>query len=44
MTACSNRRLRFLALTLCYLAIEVGLLLMFGHGAFSAPSFVYQAF
>ncbi len=35
---------RTVALTLYYLAILLGLILMYGKGDFSAPSFIYQAF
>jgi len=35
---------RTVTLTLYYLAILLGLILMYGKGDFSAPSFIYQAF
>ena len=35
---------RTVTLTFYYLAILLGLILMYGKGNFSAPSFVYQAF
>ncbi len=35
---------RTIALTLYYLAILLGLILMYGKGDFSAPSFIYQGF
>ncbi len=40
----ANPWARLIALTLYYLAILLGLILMYGKGDFSAPSFVYQAF
>jgi hypothetical protein len=39
-----NPRLRFTALTLYYLAIIAGLIVLYGRGDFSTPSFVYQGF
>lgn len=35
---------RAVALTMYYLAILVGLILLYGRGDFSAPPFVYQGF
>jgi len=35
---------RTVTLTLYYLAILLGLILMYGKGDFSTPSFIYQAF
>jgi hypothetical protein len=35
---------RIVTLTLYYLAILVGLIVMYGKGDFSTPSFVYQGF
>jgi hypothetical protein len=35
---------RSAALVLYYLAILVGLLLLYGRGDFSTPSFIYQGF
>jgi hypothetical protein len=35
---------RTVVLTLYYLAILVGLILMYGKGDFSTPSFIYQAY
>jgi hypothetical protein len=40
----ANPWVRTIALTLYYLAILLGLILMYGKGDFSTPSFVYQAF
>ena len=40
----SHQALRFLALTLYYLGIIAGLILLNGRGDFSTPSFVYQGF
>jgi hypothetical protein len=37
-------RLRVLWLTLYYLAILLGLILLYGRGDFSTPPFVYQGF
>ena len=39
-----NPRLRAVALTLYYLAIIAGLIVLYGRGDFSTPSFVYQGF
>jgi hypothetical protein len=39
-----NPRLRVAALTLYYLAIIAGLIVLYGRGDFSTPSFVYQGF
>ena len=39
-----NPRLRTVALTLYYLAIITGLIVLYGRGDFSTPSFVYQGF
>jgi hypothetical protein len=39
-----NRWVRGVALTLYYLTILVGLILLYGEGDFSTPSFVYQGF
>ena len=35
---------RFTALTLYYLAIIAGLIVLYGRGDFSTPAFVYQGF
>ena len=35
---------RFLALTIYYLGILVGLIALYGKGNFSTPSFIYQNF
>jgi len=35
---------RILALTLYYLAILLGLILLYGRGDFSTPTFIYQGF
>jgi hypothetical protein len=40
----TNPWVRIISLTLYYVAILVGLILIYGKGNFSAPSFVYQAF
>ncbi len=39
-----NPTLRVIALTLYYLAIILGLILLYGRGDFSTPPFVYQGF
>lgn len=39
-----NPRLRVAALTLYYLAIIAGLIMLYGRGDFSTPPFVYQGF
>jgi hypothetical protein len=43
-TVWADRRARAVALTLYYLAILVGLIVLYGQGDFSAPSFLYQGF
>jgi hypothetical protein len=43
-TLAANPWLRGAALTLYYLAILLGLLVMYGRGDFSTPSFIYQGF
>jgi hypothetical protein len=35
---------RFVALTLYYLGILLGLIALYGKGNFSTPSFIYQNF
>jgi hypothetical protein len=40
----SNQWVRGTLLTLYYLAILLGLILLYGKGDFSTPRFVYQAF
>ena len=40
----ANPRLRATVRTLLYLSILVGLLLLYGRGDFSTPSFIYQGF
>jgi hypothetical protein len=40
----ANPWVRIVTLTLYYLAILLGLILMYGKGDFSTPSFVYQGF
>ena len=40
----ANPWVRTVTLTFYYLAILLGLILMYGKGDFSTPSFVYQAF
>ncbi len=39
-----RRSIATLLLTLYYLAIIIGLIVLYGRGDFSTPSFVYQAF
>ncbi len=39
-----NPTVRVIALTLYYLAIILGLIIMYGKGNFSTPPFVYQGF
>jgi hypothetical protein len=43
-TAAANPWLRGLGLTLYYLAIVVGLILLYGRRHFPTPPFVYQGF
>ena len=40
----ADPRVRGVGLTLYYLAIIAGLILLYGRGDFSTPSFVYQGF
>ena len=40
----ADPRVRLAALTLYYLAILLGLVLLYGRGDFSTPPFVYQGF
>ena len=40
----AHPRTRVALLTLYYLAIIAGLLVLYGQGDFSTPSFVYQGF
>ena len=40
----SNPWVRTSALTLYYLAILLGLIVLYGKGDFSTPSFIYQGF
>lgn len=40
----SHPGVRIVALTCYYLAIIVGLIIMYGKGDFSTPSFIYQNF
>jgi len=40
----ADPRVRLVALTLYYLAILLGLVLLYGRGDFSTPPFVYQGF
>jgi hypothetical protein len=37
-------RIRLIALTLYYLGIIAGLIVLYGRGDFSTPGFVYQGF
>ncbi len=39
-----NPTVRVIALMLYYLAIILGLILMYGKGDFSTPPFIYQGF
>jgi D-Ala-teichoic acid biosynthesis protein len=39
-----NRWVRFVSLTVYYVGILVGLILLYGRGDFSTPPFVYQGF
>lgn len=39
-----NPRLRLAALTIYYLGVICGLMVIYGRGDFSTPSFVYQGF
>jgi membrane-bound ClpP family serine protease len=43
-TLITNPWVRGILLTLYYLAILVGLILMYGKGDFSTPPFIYQGF
>lgn len=43
-TLSANQWVRAIALTLYYLAILIGLIVLYGRGDFSTPSFVYQNF
>jgi D-Ala-teichoic acid biosynthesis protein len=40
----ANPWVRGIFLTLYYLAIIIGLILMYGKGDFSTPKFIYQGF
>ena len=40
----ADPRVRLVALTVYYLAILLGLVLLYGRGDFSTPPFVYQGF
>jgi D-Ala-teichoic acid biosynthesis protein len=40
----ADPRVRLVGLTLYYLAILLGLVLLYGRGDFSTPPFVYQGF
>ncbi len=40
----SHPRMRLVALTIYYLGIIVGLLILYGRGDFSTPGFIYQGF
>lgn len=45
ITTLYNRpRVRVLALTLLYLAIVLGLIVLYGKGDFSTPPFIYQGY
>lgn len=43
-TVCNDARIKRIVLVLYYFAILISLILMYGKGDFSAPSFVYQNF
>lgn len=43
-TASTNPRVRVVVLTLYYLAIIVGLIILYGRGDFTTPKFIYQGF
>ena len=40
----ASRRTRVALLAVYYLAILLGLILLYGRGDFSTPSFIYQGF
>ena len=40
----THPRLRLMALTLYYLGIVAGLIVLYGRGDFTTPPFVYQGF
>jgi len=40
----ADPRLRAVGLTLYYLSILIGLVLLYGKGDFSTPPFIYQGF
>jgi hypothetical protein len=44
LTLAANQWIRFVGLTLYYLAILIGLIVLYGRGDFSTPAFVYQGF
>lgn len=44
MTRWTDPRLRFLALTIYYFAILIGIFLVSSRQGFSPPAFVYQGF
>ncbi len=41
---CANRAVRAMVWTIYYLAILLGLLLLYGRGDFSTPHVIYQEF
>ena len=41
---CANPCVKSILLTLYYLAILLGLILLYGKGNFSTPRFIYQGF
>lgn len=43
-SASHNPSVRTVALTLFYLAILLGLIVLYGRGDFSTPKFIYQGF
>jgi len=44
MAACRSPKVRLVALTAYYLSIIIGLVVLYGRGDFSTPTFVYQGF
>lgn len=43
-TIANNPQVRVIALTLLYLAIILGLVILYGRGNFSTPPFIYQGY
>ncbi|HEY3366689.1 MAG TPA: teichoic acid D-Ala incorporation-associated protein DltX [Symbiobacteriaceae bacterium] len=44
MALSANRWVRRVSLTVCYVAILAGLILLYGRGDFATPKFIYQGF